>query len=84
MALSTGLPTSVPQPRASTESLDSPEPDEQETPRPERRRRYVGWAVTALAGAILLVALVLPNELRNVTPAWFVRIPVEALGGAHG
>ena len=38
--------------------------------------------MTALAGAILLCGLVLPNEFRNLTPAWFLRIPVEALLGA--
>jgi hypothetical protein len=37
--------------------------------------------VTALAGVILLCALVLPNEFRHFSPAWFVRIPVEALLG---
>jgi hypothetical protein len=37
--------------------------------------------VTALAGAVLLCGLVLPNEFRHFTPAWFVRIPVEALLG---
>ena len=41
----------------------------------------MGWGLTVLAGAILLFTLVLPNEFRNFTPAWFVRIPVEALLG---
>lgn len=35
-----------------------------------------------LAGAIVLCGLVLPNQFRLLTPAWFVRVPVEALLGA--
>ncbi|GAA0905308.1 sulfatase [Virgisporangium aurantiacum] len=76
MTLSTDLPTSIPEQRTSTETI---EPGEPEAPR--NRRRYVGWGLTVLAGVILLFTLVLPNEFRNFTPAWFLRIPVEALLG---
>jgi hypothetical protein len=60
---------------------DEPEPSQPPQP-PRPWRRYVGWAVTALAGLLFLAALVLPNQFRLLTPAWFVRIPVEALLGA--
>jgi hypothetical protein len=83
LALSTGLSTSIPEPRTSPEAVDTPVPETPETPGgPRPWRRYVGWAVTALAGAILLCGLVMPNVFRDLTPAWFVRIPVEALLGA--
>ncbi len=41
-----------------------------------------GWVTTVLAAALVLVALVIPNKPVQLTPAAFVRIPVEALVGA--
>lgn len=48
-----------------------------------------GWRLvtarvtTALAGLLVLFALVVPNQLTHLTPAAFVRLPVEGLlGGA--
>jgi hypothetical protein len=48
-----------------------------------RRRRRSGRAgvITALAGVLVFVALVVPRELGQLTPLAFVRIPVEALIG---
>ena len=37
--------------------------------------------ITALAGLLVLVALVAPNELNQLTPLALVRIPIEALLG---
>jgi hypothetical protein len=44
-------------------------------------RLVVARVVTVLAGLLLLFALVVPNELGQLTPAAFVRIPVEAVVG---
>jgi phosphatidylglycerophosphate synthase len=43
--------------------------------------RGFAWArlATALAGLLVFVALVAPNETRLLTPSVFLRIPVEAL-----
>ncbi|SDY40158.1 hypothetical protein SAMN05444365_102149 [Micromonospora pattaloongensis] len=43
------------------------------------RRRVAAWAITALAGLLVLVALTAPNQLTRLTPAAFLRIPLEAL-----
>jgi len=40
------------------------------------------WILTVLAGLLVLVALVGPNQLGQVTVAAFARIPVEGLMGA--
>ncbi|MGY1639964.1 CDP-alcohol phosphatidyltransferase family protein [Geodermatophilus sp. SYSU D00703] len=45
-------------------------------------RRALAVVATALAGGLVLVALVAPPELAALTPAAFVRIPVEGLVGA--
>jgi hypothetical protein len=37
--------------------------------------------ITAMAGLLVLVALVAPNELNHLTPLALVRIPIEALLG---
>ena len=37
--------------------------------------------VTALAGALVFVALVSPNEITGLTPGAFLRVPVEAVLG---
>jgi hypothetical protein len=42
-------------------------------------RLVVGRAVTGLAALLLLFALVAPHELGQLTPAAFVRVPVEAI-----
>ena len=41
--------------------------------------RTMRWTTTALAGLLVLAALLLPNQLTALTPAAFIRIPVEAL-----
>jgi hypothetical protein len=59
-------------------------PAEEPTPLDAPRRRWwrhpvVGGAVSVLAGLLVLFALVGPNELARLTPAAFVRIPVEGV-----
>ncbi|MFD1657087.1 hypothetical protein ACFSL4_02270 [Streptomyces caeni] len=44
--------------------------------------RVLALAVTVLAGALVVVSLVLPNRAENLRLAYFARIPVEALMGA--
>lgn len=44
--------------------------------------RAVGRTVTALAAVLVLSALLLPNQLTRLTPAEFLRIPVEGIFGA--
>ncbi|MEU9485824.1 sulfatase [Streptomyces decoyicus] len=44
--------------------------------------RAVAWTTTALAGALVLVTLLLPNDPARLTPAEFARIPVEGIAGA--
>jgi hypothetical protein len=49
---------------------------------PARGRRPVwAWLATGLAGLLVVFALNLPNEIDRLTPAAFVRIPVEGLVG---
>ena len=45
----------------------------------ERLRTAASVSLTVLAGLVLWVALVLPDELEFLTPSTFLRIPVEAL-----
>jgi hypothetical protein len=47
--------------------------------RPRVRRPVAGRALTALAAAIVLGALLLPNEIDRITPGAFLGIPAEAL-----
>ncbi len=47
-------------------------------PRPQWRR-VLGRTVTGLAALLVFAALVVPDELAVLTPAAFLRIPVEAL-----
>jgi hypothetical protein len=54
--------------------------DGHERDRHERRRVFAP-ALTALAVLFVLVALLMPSEFLRLTPAAFVRIPVEALAG---
>ncbi|MEW2438331.1 sulfatase [Streptomyces caniferus] len=44
--------------------------------------RAAAWTTTALAGALVLVTLLLPNSADRLTAAEFVRIPVEGVAGA--
>ncbi|MFF3767468.1 sulfatase [Streptomyces sp. NPDC001922] len=44
--------------------------------------RALRWVTTGLAGALVLCALLLPNQLPRLTPGAFFRIPVEAVFGA--
>ncbi|MFG1719909.1 sulfatase [Micromonospora chalcea] len=44
-----------------------------------RTRRLLGATVTALAGVLVLVALVAPNEVNRLTFGALLRIPVEGL-----
>jgi len=44
-----------------------------------RSRLLIGRAVSALAVVFVLVALVIPSQLSSLTPAVFLRVPVEAL-----
>lgn len=45
----------------------------------DRIRTGAAWALTALAFLVVWLALVGPNQLDRVTPASFLRIPVEGL-----
>jgi hypothetical protein len=46
-----------------------------------RTRRVLAWLATAGACALVLFALVGPNQLGRLTPGAFVRIPLEGLVG---
>ena len=46
-----------------------------------RWRLVVWWVTTVLAGVLVLVALVVPNQLSHVGPAALVRIPIEGILG---
>jgi hypothetical protein len=48
----------------------------------KRKVRVVAWVVSGLAGLLVLVALVGPNRLSELTVGAFTRIPVEGLMGA--
>jgi hypothetical protein len=57
--------------------------DEASTERPRRRwRTVVARTVTTLAAVLVFAALVIPNRPDQLTPAAFVRVPIEALIGA--
>jgi hypothetical protein len=47
----------------------------------DRTRPAVARTTTALAGLLVLVVLVAPNEVGALTPGAFVRVPLEALLG---
>ncbi|MET7619779.1 sulfatase [Streptomyces sp. NPDC005408] len=44
--------------------------------------RAVAWTTTALAAALVLFALLMPQDAARLTPSTFVRIPVEGIFGA--
>src|SRR5437899_4607974 len=52
-----------------------------EAGRRPRWRTVAAWLATALAGLLVLVALILPTRLSQLTPGAFLRIPVEGLLG---
>ena len=65
-------------------AADRPVPDEQSgDPAPDAGgwRPVAGRVITVLAGLLVLVALVAPNQLDQVTLGAFVRIPAEAIVG---
>lgn len=81
-------------PRAEASDVDVPEGEV--TPRPRRWRRVWGgwrekypvaarvlwWTTTAVALAIVVVALLMPTQADKFRLAAFVRLPVEAIFGA--
>jgi phosphatidylglycerophosphate synthase len=48
---------------------------------PRGERPVAAWVRTALAGLLVLFALIAPNEISRLTPGAFVRIPVEGVLG---
>jgi hypothetical protein len=64
---------------------DVPGDDAPDAAAPSRRRivarQVLTWTVTALAALLVLFTLLLPNQITRVTPATFVRIPVEGILG---
>jgi hypothetical protein len=49
---------------------------------PARGRRVAGSALTALAAVLVVGALVAPDDLGQLSPGTFLRLPVEALAAA--
>ncbi|HEY6797548.1 MAG TPA: sulfatase-like hydrolase/transferase [Kineosporiaceae bacterium] len=49
--------------------------------RQARRRSWTGRTITALSAVLVLFALLAPNQLSRLSPAVFLRIPVEGLAG---
>jgi hypothetical protein len=49
---------------------------------PARRRPVAARLVTVLAAVLVLAVLVMPDTITDLTPAAFLRLPVEALVGA--
>lgn len=65
-------------------SDDDPAPDIEGTPKHSgwsRVRVVLAWLLTTVACALVLFALVAPNDLNRLTWQEFVRIPVEAIVG---
>jgi hypothetical protein len=50
-------------------------------PDPVGRRRIAAWLGTTLAGALVLLALLAPDEFGRLTPAAFLSIPLEGVLG---
>jgi hypothetical protein len=59
---------------ALTEEIAATEPE----PTKQRHPAW-GWTLTALAALLLFTALILPTTLGKLTPAAFLRIPIEGL-----
>ncbi|MCX5243229.1 sulfatase [Streptomyces prunicolor] len=84
-------PSEVAEPANSTDPTDPTDPTEQSSQLPLRagwfgwRRRYpraaraVGVGTSVLAGALLLVAMVVPDRLDRMTFQSFLRLPVELI-----
>ncbi|MGW1758401.1 sulfatase-like hydrolase/transferase [Streptomyces mirabilis] len=78
------------------EASDVDAPEGAVTPRPRRWRRVWGgwrekypvaaqvlaWTTTAVALAIVVAALLMPDRIETVKPSTFMRLPVEAIFGA--
>lgn len=56
--------------------------EDEATSPPTRRRRVAAWVLTGLACVLTLFALVVPNQLGQLSPWAFLRIPIEALVAA--
>jgi hypothetical protein len=50
-------------------------------PGPVGRRRIAAWLTTTLAGVLVLLALLAPDEFGRLTPGAFISIPVEGVLG---
>ena len=59
-----------------------PPTDEVPARRASRRTAVATRAVSVAAGVVVLLVLIAPTEVGRLTPAAFVRVPVEALLGA--
>ncbi|MFF2127586.1 sulfatase-like hydrolase/transferase [Streptomyces olivochromogenes] len=77
------------------EASDVDVPEGEVTPRPRRWRVWGGWrekypvaaqvlawTTTAVALAIVVAALLMPDRIETVKPSTFMRLPVEAIFGA--
>ena len=68
---------------ATVDDVDEPTADQEtppQSPAPRGRVRVVlGWALTVLAAAFVLFALVAPDSYGDLHASSFVRLPVEAL-----
>ncbi|MBM4793864.1 sulfatase [Streptomyces sioyaensis] len=75
-------------PEQHTAASEAPAPAPVPAPAPGWRDRHpvaaraLAWTTTVLAGVLVLVTLLLPNDPARLTPAEFVRIPVEGIAGA--
>jgi hypothetical protein len=49
--------------------------------RRRRARQVLAWTVTTLACLFVLLTLLLPNRITRITPATFLRIPIEGILG---
>src|SRR5690606_22111955 len=76
----TSGPTSGPTLTGGRESADDPKStDDPESTAAGRPRRWLAATAMVLAGLLVLFALLVPNELGRITPAAFLRLPVEAI-----
>ncbi|WP_242900799.1 sulfatase-like hydrolase/transferase [Actinomadura terrae] len=64
------------------DGLETRPPAADAPPAPGQERRVLGWFVTGLAGALVYLALVVPDEFARLTPGALVRVPAEAVVGA--
>jgi hypothetical protein len=66
---------------AAPRGLPETAPTGEHPARDRRLRTGLWWATTALAGAIVVAALVMPNRLERLSPGNFVAVPLEGLVG---